>query len=56
MQKDKIHDPTAYEGEEILRVRAYGSSFFTLGINTRYSSGDDIRKIKIVATQYLVLD
>lgn len=34
-KKDKIHDPTAYEGEEILRVRAYGSSFFTLGINTR---------------------
>ncbi|XP_023547307.1 mediator of RNA polymerase II transcription subunit 14-like [Cucurbita pepo subsp. pepo] len=34
-KKDKIHDPSAYEGEEILRVRAYGSSFFTLGINTR---------------------
>ncbi|KAL4029113.1 hypothetical protein IC575_012334 [Cucumis melo] len=34
-KKDIIHDPTAFEGEEILRVRAYGSSFFTLGINTR---------------------
>lgn len=30
MQKD-----TEYEGHEVLHVRAYGSAFFTLGINIR---------------------
>ncbi|XP_022937690.1 mediator of RNA polymerase II transcription subunit 14-like [Cucurbita moschata] len=34
-KKDKVCDPSTYEGEEILRVRAYGSLFFTLRINTR---------------------
>lgn len=36
MQKDFKSDVREYEGHEVLRVRAYGSSFFTLGINIRY--------------------
>ena len=28
-------DKSDSEGQEVLRVRAYGSSFFTLGINIR---------------------
>lgn len=36
VQKDKKSDSSEYEGQEVLRVRAYGSSFFTLGINIRY--------------------
>lgn len=31
----KEDDKSASEGQEVLRVRAYGSSFFTLGINIR---------------------
>lgn len=29
-------DSGKYEGEEVLLVRAYGSSFFSLGINIRF--------------------
>ncbi|KAK9919543.1 hypothetical protein M0R45_028134 [Rubus argutus] len=34
-KKDCKSDVREYEGHEVLRVRAYGSSFFTLGINIR---------------------
>ncbi|KAM5561595.1 mediator of RNA polymerase II transcription subunit 14 [Rosa sericea] len=34
-KKDFKSDVREYEGHEVLRVRAYGSSFFTLGINIR---------------------
>lgn len=34
-KKDKKSETREYEGQEVLRVRAYGSSFFTLGINIR---------------------
>ncbi|XP_022719144.1 mediator of RNA polymerase II transcription subunit 14-like [Durio zibethinus] len=34
-KKDAKLDNKEYEGQEVLRVRAYGSSFFTLGINIR---------------------
>ncbi|XP_052194039.1 mediator of RNA polymerase II transcription subunit 14 [Diospyros lotus] len=34
-KKDKKVGTRACEGQEVLRVRAYGSSFFTLGINIR---------------------
>lgn len=36
LQKDNKSGTRDYEGQEVLRVRAYGSSFFTLGINIRY--------------------
>lgn len=36
VQKDDKSNVREYEGQEVLRVRAYGSSFFTLGINIRY--------------------
>lgn len=34
-KKDNKSEFRDYEGQEVLRVRAYGSSFFTLGINIR---------------------
>ncbi|KAK4852737.1 hypothetical protein QYF36_026620 [Acer negundo] len=34
-KKDNKSESRDYEGQEVLRVRAYGSSFFTLGINIR---------------------
>ncbi|XP_031268938.1 mediator of RNA polymerase II transcription subunit 14 [Pistacia vera] len=34
-KKDNKLDSREYEGQEVLRVRAYGSAFFTLGINIR---------------------
>ncbi|KAK9291981.1 hypothetical protein L1049_019933 [Liquidambar formosana] len=34
-KKDNKSNAREYEGQEVLRVRAYGSSFFTLGINIR---------------------
>ncbi|XP_059652785.1 mediator of RNA polymerase II transcription subunit 14 isoform X2 [Cornus florida] len=34
-KKDNKSSVREYEGQEVLRVRAYGSSFFTLGINIR---------------------
>ncbi|CAI9781699.1 unnamed protein product [Fraxinus pennsylvanica] len=34
-KKDDTFSPQKYEGGEVLCVRAYGSSFFTLGINIR---------------------
>ncbi|XP_048433142.1 mediator of RNA polymerase II transcription subunit 14 isoform X1 [Pyrus x bretschneideri] len=34
-KKDDKSNAGEYEGQEVLRVRAYGSSFFTLGINLR---------------------
>ncbi|KDP23665.1 hypothetical protein JCGZ_23498 [Jatropha curcas] len=34
-KKESKNDGRDYEGQEALCVRAYGSSFFTLGINTR---------------------
>ncbi|KAL6278811.1 hypothetical protein ACE6H2_022412 [Prunus campanulata] len=34
-KKDDKSNVREYEGQEVLRVRAYGSSFFTLGINIR---------------------
>ncbi|KAA8544913.1 hypothetical protein F0562_019692 [Nyssa sinensis] len=34
-KKDNKSSTREYEGQEVLRVRAYGSSFFTLGINIR---------------------
>ncbi|KAK4596460.1 hypothetical protein RGQ29_014483 [Quercus rubra] len=34
-KKDNKSGTRDYEGQEVLRVRAYGSSFFTLGINIR---------------------
>ncbi|KAG6645446.1 mediator of RNA polymerase II transcription subunit 14 isoform X2 [Carya illinoinensis] len=37
-KNDKKSDSREYEGQEVLRVRAYGSSFFTLGINIRNGS------------------
>lgn len=37
LQKDYKANAGEYEeGQEVLCVRAYGSSFFTLGINIRY--------------------
>lgn len=37
LQKDYTANDKEYEeGQEVLRVRAYGLSFFTLGINIRY--------------------
>lgn len=35
MQKETKSDGGDQEGQEVLHVRAYGSSFFTLGINIR---------------------
>ncbi|KAL6972376.1 Mediator of RNA polymerase II transcription subunit 14 [Sarracenia purpurea var. burkii] len=35
-KKDSKSDARQCEGQEVLRVRAYGSSFFTLGINIRF--------------------
>ncbi|CAK9185463.1 unnamed protein product [Ilex paraguariensis] len=34
-KKDSKSNAREYEGQEVLRVRAYGSAFFTLGINIR---------------------
>ncbi|XP_055816954.1 mediator of RNA polymerase II transcription subunit 14 isoform X2 [Solanum dulcamara] len=34
-KKDKKFDSREYQGQEVLRVRAFGSSFFTLAINIR---------------------
>ncbi|KAK0600951.1 hypothetical protein LWI29_019902 [Acer saccharum] len=34
-KKDNRSESRDHEGQEVLRVRAYGSSFFTLGINIR---------------------
>lgn len=36
LQKDNKSEFREYEGQEVLCVRAYGLSFFTLGINIRY--------------------
>ena len=36
LQKDAKLENKEHEGHEVLRVRAYGSSFFTLGINIRF--------------------
>ena len=38
MQKETKSDGGELEGQDVLCVRAYGSSFFTLGINIRLSS------------------
>lgn len=38
LQKDYKANARENEGQEVLCVRAYGSSFFTLGINIRYLS------------------
>lgn len=35
LQKDNKFDSREYQGQEVLRVRAFGSSFFTLAINIR---------------------
>lgn len=37
LQKDSKSSARECEGQEVLRVRAYGSLFFTLGINIRCS-------------------
>lgn len=37
LQKDNKSNARECEGQEVLHVRAYGSSFFTLGINIRFS-------------------
>lgn len=37
LQTDAKLDDKEHEGQEVLRVRAYSSSFFTLGINIRLS-------------------
>lgn len=36
VQKDGKINTKEYEGQEVLCIRAYGSSFFALGINTRF--------------------
>ena len=36
LQKDIKANARECEGQEVLRIRAYGSSFFTLGINIRF--------------------
>ena len=36
LQKDAKLDNKEHEGQEVLHVRAYGSSFLTLGINIRF--------------------
>ncbi|KAL0335522.1 UNVERIFIED_CONTAM: Mediator of RNA polymerase II transcription subunit [Sesamum radiatum] len=35
-QRDTAFDLQKHDGQEVLRVRAYGSSFFTLGVNIRF--------------------
>lgn len=34
---DNAFDSQKHDDQEVLHVRAYGSSFFTLGINIRFS-------------------
>lgn len=36
--QDPKFESGKYEGQEVLLVRAYGSSFFSLGINIRFPS------------------
>lgn len=33
---DTVFDSQKHDDQEVLRLRAYGSSFFTLGINIRF--------------------